>query len=210
MAKDTLLKEPWLKWAIEIQSIAQNGLAYVRDEYDRERYEQLRDIAAEMLSYKSEIPKETIESLFCCDEGYQTPKIDTRAAVFQDGKILLVQEKNGTWSLPGGWVDVLESVESNTIKEVREEAGLNVKPVRIIALQDRKKHNIPVSAYGICKVFVLCDLIDGEFIPNPETIDSGYFELDSLPNLAVEKTTYDQIKMCFDASKDDNWVTQFD
>ena len=210
MAKNTLLKEPWLKWAIEIQSIAQNGLAYVRDEYDRERYEQLRDIAAEMLSYQSDIPKETVKSLFCCDEGYQTPKIDTRAAIFQDGKILLVQEKNGTWSLPGGWVDVLESVESNTIKEVKEEAGLNVKPVRIIALQDRKKHNIPVSAYGICKVFVLCDLIDGEFVPNLETINSGYFDLNSLPNLAVEKTTYDQIKMCFDASKDDNWVTQFD
>lgn len=93
---------------------------------------------------------------------------------------------------------------------MKEAAGLNVKPVRIIALQDRKKHNLPVSAYGICKVFVLCDLIDGTCVPNLETIDSGYFDLDSLPNLAVEKTTYDQIRMCFDASKDDNWVTQFD
>lgn len=107
MAKDTLLKEPWLKWSIEIQSIAQNGLAYVRDEYDRERYERLRDIAAEMLSYQRDISKETEKSLFCCNEGYQTPKIDRRASIFQDERIpLLVQEKNGTWSLPGGCVGV--------------------------------------------------------------------------------------------------------
>ena len=99
---------------------------YKKDIYDKERYEQLRNIAAEMLSYKTDIPIGKIKTLFCNESGYQTPKLDTRAVIFKDEKILLVRENNGLWSLPGGWVDVLESIESNTIKEVKEESGLDV------------------------------------------------------------------------------------
>lgn len=109
------LREPWLGWAIEIQSIAQNGLAYCTNAYDIERYERLRDIAAEMLSEKTGVPKERVKLLFCGEKGYQTPKIDTRAAIFSEGRILLVRENDGRWSLPGGWCDVLESVASNTV-----------------------------------------------------------------------------------------------
>ncbi|MDD6795480.1 MAG: NUDIX hydrolase [Clostridiaceae bacterium] len=207
---DSLLKEPWLKWAIEIQSIAQSGLTYTKDVFDKERYEQLRDIAAQMLSYKTEIPVDKVKDLFCNEKGYQTPKLDTRAAIFKDGKILLVHEKNGTWSLPGGWVDVLESIESNAIKEVKEESGLNVKAKRIIAIQDRNKHNKPLYAYGVCKVFVECEYIDGEFINNIETTEIGYFDLNDLPELAEEKSNYEQVKMCFDAHNNDNWVVMFD
>lgn len=192
---NTFLKEPWLKWAIEIQSIAQCGLTYTKDVYDKERYEQLRNIAAEMLSYKTEIPVNKIKNLFCNEEGYQTPKLDTRAAIFKDGKILLVHEKSGTWSLPGGWVDVLESIESNTIKEVKEEAGLDVIAKKIIAIQDRNKHNTPLYPYGVCKIFVQCDLIGGEFIENIETIEIGYFSLDNLPNLSDEKSNFEQIEL---------------
>ena len=123
---DTLLNEPWLTWAIEIQSLAQNGLAYCHNIYDIERYQRLRDIAAEMLSYKTDIPVEKVKLFFCNEQGYQTPKMDSRAAVFKQGKILLVQENDGQWALPGGWVDVLETLASNTIKEVKEEAGLDV------------------------------------------------------------------------------------
>ena len=120
-------------------------------------------------------------------------------------------ENNGTWSLPGGWVDVLESVRSNTIKEVKEETGLDVIANRIIAIQDRNKHNKPIYAYGVCKVFVLCDIIDGEFIKNIETTEIKYFSLDNLPNnLAEEKTNKEQIEMCFEAYKDKNWQVQFD
>lgn len=97
---NTLFAEPWLTWAIEIQSIAQNGLAYCKNVYDIERYERLRDLAAEMLSYKMAIPKETVKNLFCNEDGYQTPKIDTRAAIFQDDKILLVQEMMGFGRYP--------------------------------------------------------------------------------------------------------------
>ena len=119
--------ENWLKWAIEIQALAQNGLTYTKDVYDKERFERLREISAEMLAEKTDIPVDKVKDLFCNEKGYQTPKLDTRAAIFKDGKILLVHENNGTWALPGGWVDVLESVGSNTIKEVKEETGLDVR-----------------------------------------------------------------------------------
>ena len=134
--------EIWLKWAVKLQSIAQEGLFYGKDLFDRERYERIRDIAAEMIS--SEIPVDKVKSLFCNEIGYQTPKIDSRGAIFKDDKILLVKEKNGTWSLPGGWVDVDVSVKENTIKEVKEEAGLDVTADMVIAVQDREKHNLPV------------------------------------------------------------------
>lgn len=203
-------REPWLRWAIELQSIAQNGLAYSKDRFDIERFEQIRTIAGEMLSYQTDLPIEKVKALFCNEQGYQTPKLDTRAAIFQDGKILLVQERNGTWALPGGWVDVLESIASNTEKEVKEEAGLDVKASKIIAIQDRSKHNSPAYAYGVCKVFVQCDLICGTFRENLETIGSSYFSLDDLPALAEEKNNREQIELCFHAYRSKHWVTQFD
>ena len=203
--------EKWLKWAIEIQSLAQAGLAYTSNVYDIERYERLREISAEMISEKTNIPTEKVEELFCNETGYQTPKLDTRAAVFKENKILLTHENNGTWSLPGGWVDVLESIKSNTEKEVKEETGLDVEAVKVIAIQDRNKHNIPVYAYGVCKVFVLCELIGGSFEENIETTEINYFSLNEIPeNLAKEKTTKEQIEMCFEAYKNKNWQTQFD
>ena len=203
--------EKWLKWAIEIQSLAQTGLAYTKDVYDRERYERLREISAEMLAEKSGMGIEIVKNLFCNESGYQTPKLDTRAAVFEDDKILLVHENNGTWSLPGGWCDVLESVRSNTEKEVREETGLTVNAVKIIAVQDRNKHNKPLYAYGVCKIFVLCEVMGGEFAENAETTETRFFSLADLPGeLAEEKTTREQIEMCFRAVKDKNWQTWFD
>lgn len=204
------LKEPWLKWAIEIQSIAQCGLTYTKDVYDKERYEQLRNIAAEMLSYKTDIPTDKIKKLFCNEEGYQTPKLDTRAAIFKDGKILLVHERSGKWSLPGGWVDVLESIESNTIKEVKEESGLDVVAKKIIAIQDRNKHNTPPYAYGVCKIFIQCEVSGGEFIENIETTEIGYFSLQDLPILSEEKSNGEQIEMCFKAKENENWQVLFD
>ena len=207
---DVFLKEPWLKWAIEIQSIAQCGLAYTKDMYDKERYEQLRNIAVEMLSYKTDISVDKIKTLFCNESGYQTPKLDTRAVIFEDEKILLVREKNGLWSLPGGWVDVLESIESNTIKEVKEEAGLDVITKRVIAIQDRNKHNKPLYPYGVCKVFVECEVIGGEFIENIETTEIKYFSIENLPNLCEAKTSSKQIEMCFEAKNNQNWNVVFD
>ena len=201
---------PWLDWAVELQALAQAGLHYGNDPFDIERFQRIRDIAAEMLARGTDLPLETVTDLFCCESGYQTPKLDTRAAVFQNGRILLVRENDGRWSLPGGWVDVNVSVGENTVKEVREEAGLEVIPRRVIAVQDREKHNRPVYAWKICKIFVLCALAGGEFRPNSETTASGYFSLEDLPPLAEEKTTAEQVRMCFEAYRAETWETLLD
>lgn len=201
----------WLQWTIELQSLAQAGLAYGKDKFDLERYTRIREISAEMMSRLSGTPIETVKGLFCNESGYQTPKIDTRAAVFQDGKILLVHENNGTWSLPGGWCDVDQSVASNVIKEVKEEAGLDVTADKLIAVLDWRRHNVRNYAYGVVKIFVLCRKIGGAFAENIETTGIEYFEREKLPdNLAAEKTTEEQIQMCFDAFADENWRTRFD
>ena len=161
-------------------------------------------------SYKSEIPIEKVRDLFCGEIGYQTPKIDTRAAIFKDGKMLLVREKDGRWSLPGGWADVDISVTENVIKEVKEEAGLDVSPELVIAVQDREKHNQPVYAYKVCKIFFLCSVKGGKFVKNIETTESRYFGVGELPELAEEKNNKEQIEMCFEANAADNWKTVFD
>ncbi len=197
--------EFWLNTAIELQSLAQAGLTYGKDVYDKERYERIREISAEMVANMSQMPLQKVKDLFCCESGYQTPKIDTRAAIFKNGKILLVHENNGTWSLPGGWCDVNVSVGENTVKEVREEAGLEVKADKIIAVQDRAKHNLPLYAYSVCKIFVQCSVIGGKFKENIETTEYKYFAKDELPPLAEEKNNEEQIKMCFDAYYDENW-----
>ncbi len=204
------MKEKWLAWAVELQSIAQAGIFYSKDKFDIERFERIRAIAAEMISCKTDIPADKVRDLFCGETGYQTPKIDTRAAIFADGKILLVQEKDGRWALPGGWCDVNVSVKENTIKEVKEEAGLDVTAERIIAVQDRSKHNLPVYAYGVCKIFVLCGAVGGQFEENIETTGFSYFSEEELPALATEKNNEEQIKMCFDAYKSPNWEVLFD
>ena len=199
--------ECWLQWAIELQSLAQAGLTYGKDEYDKERYERIREISAEMVARKSDISIEKVKDLFCNESGYQTPKIDTRAAIFENGKILLVRETNGKWSLPGGWVDVNVSVGDNVVKEVKEESGLDVKVDKVIAIQDRAKHNLPVYAYGVCKVFAQCSVIGGSFEPNIETTEFRYFTEDDLPELATEKNNEEQIKMCFSAYHSKDWKT---
>ena len=200
----------WLAWAVELQSLAQAGLTYGKDGFDLERYARIREISAEILAHMTQLPVEKVTGLFCNETGYQTPKLDTRAAVFQEGKILLVRERDGRWALPGGWCDVNVSVGENTVKEVKEEAGLDVIPRRIIAVQDRAKHNLPVYAYGVCKIFVQCDAAGGQFTPNLETTEARYFPPDQLPPLAEEKNTPAQVALCFEAYRSDTWATHFD
>lgn len=195
--------------AMELQAIAQNGLTYTKDSFDKERFERVREISAALMSLKTGFPIEKVKDLFCIEEGYQTPKLETRAAIFEKSEILLVKEK-GKWALPGGWVDYDESVASNTIKEVKEEAGLDVIPIKIIAIQRRNNHNCPKYAYEICKIFVLCTVKGGKFEKNNETIESRYFALDNLPELDEDKTVYSQVKMCFDAYQDKEWNVIFD
>ena len=147
---------------------------------------------------------------FCLESGYQTPKLDTRAAVFQGNRVLLVQEVGGLWAMPGGWVDYDLTIRENTVKEALEESGYDVEPVRLVAMLDRGRRNAGVSAYSIQKALVLCRLIGGEFQPNTETIASGFFPLNGLPPLALTKTTEEQIALCLRAFQADTWETVFD
>jgi ADP-ribose pyrophosphatase YjhB (NUDIX family) len=205
------MENKWIYWAQKLQSIAQAGLAYSKDKYDIERFQQIRDLSVEILEEYTELGEEKIKALFCNESGYQTPKVDIRAAIFKDSKILLVKESiDGCWSLPGGWADVDLSVKENIIKEAKEEAGVNVLPKRIIAILDRNKHNSPVSVYGIYKIFVLCELIDGAFEENIETEASGFFSLSNLPPLSIDRITEKQIEMCLQAQLEDNFQPIFD
>ena len=205
------MNDKWLDFAIRIQSIAQAGLLYGKDQYDKERYGELRKIAAEMISEKTDISVEKVYDLFCNETGYQTPKVDTRAAVFMDDKILLVHENNGTWSLPGGWCAVDQSIASNTEKEVKEEAGFTVKAEKLIAVQDWRKHNVTNYAYGVVKAFVMCRYESGNFEKNIETTEIAFFGKDEIPDhLAVEKCTREQIIMCFEAYEKPEMSTLFD
>ena len=201
---------PLLDWAVELQSLAQAGLFYSKDVYDIQRFQRIREISAEMVSRVSGLPLEKVTGLFCNETGYQTPKLDSRAAIFRDGKVLLVRENTGLWSLPGGWVDVDQSVKENTIKEAKEEAGLDVTVDRVIAVQDREKHNKPRYIYRVCKIFLLCTAVGGSFTPNIETTESGWFSLEELPPLSEDKCTAEQIKLCFEASQAEHWETQID
>ncbi len=195
-----------LDWAMKIKSISQIGLAYAKDPYDKERYQQLEEVATQMLETKLDMNNEKIVKVFCNEEGYRTPKIDTRAAIIKNNKILLVHENNDTWSLPGGWCDEDQSIVSNTLKEIKEETGLDASIIKLVAIQDWRNHNVTNYIYGVMKSFVLCDVNDGNFINNIETSGFKYFAYDELPNnLALEKVTKEQILMCFKAYEDDNW-----
>lgn len=199
-----------VEWAKELQSLAQAGLYYGHDIYDKERYQRIRDIAAEMMLMRSDVPAEKITGLFCGDEGYQTPKVDTRAAIFRDRKILLVCEK-GKWSMPGGWCEYNLSPAENVIKETKEEAGLDVSVKMVIAIQDRDKHNPPPYVFGVVKIFYLCEIIGGGFVANNETSESRFFSIDECPPLAEEKCSEEQVRMCFEAyHRADDWTVLFD
>ena len=201
-----------IAWARELQSISQAGLHYSRDKYELERFERIRDISAEMLSAVSDMPVSEVKEIFCCEKGYQTPKVDVRAAIIENGRVLLVRENDGRWSMPGGWADVGLSAAENAVKESMEEAGAEVEPIKLIALQDWEKHNGRgmVSAISVYKIFILCRYLGGSFVENIETTESGWFSLDALPELSYMKNTPEQIKMCFEAAENDNWKVIFD
>jgi ADP-ribose pyrophosphatase YjhB (NUDIX family) len=200
-----------LEWARELQAIAQSGLAWNPREYDRERFEQVRRVAAQMLANGGDAAR--LESVFAAEEGHATPKVDVRGAAFRDDGILLVQEREGeAWSLPGGWVDVGESPSEAVAREVREESGYEVRPVRLLGLYDRDRRRFPPYLWHIWKVFFLCELDGGE--PGPlgyETLDSQFFGPDELPEpLRFGGATRAEIERCFAQHEHPEWPTEFD
>ena len=199
-----------IEWAQELQSLAQAGLFYGKDVFDRERYQRIRDISAEMVAMKTGVALDVVKDFFCNGTGYQTPKIDTRAVIVQGGKILLVKEADGRWSLPGGWCEYNLSPVENVVKEAKEEAGCDVRVKSVVAVQTRSKHNVPAYPYEVVKLFYLCESLGGDFVANSETSERRFFSEIDLPPLAEEKNTKEQVLLCFKACSSCDWATQFD
>ncbi|WP_433747420.1 NUDIX hydrolase [Falsibacillus pallidus] len=192
------MEPKWLEWAKQLQSIAQAGLTYSKDIYDIERFEMIRNISVEMLAEQTEMETTVIKDLFANETGYATPKVDIRAVVFKDEKILLVKEKmDGAWSLPGGWGDIGLTPSEVVVKEVKEEAGLDVRPVKLIGVLDKKCHPHPPSPYHVYKMFIRCEIIGGQAKGGMETSAVDFFDEDCLPPLSVERNTESQILMAF-------------
>jgi ADP-ribose pyrophosphatase YjhB (NUDIX family) len=196
MKKD---KPIWLEWAKRIQAIAQNGLAYSENEFDIERYGQLRTLAAEIIEQYSNHSFQKIQNIFDKEDGYATPKVDVRGVVFKEDKILLVKEKSeGKWTLPGGWADVSATPTENVIREIQEESGYVTKVVRLLAIYDRSRHaHHPQYPFHVYKMFFLCEITGGSQKPGMETTDCGFFALNGLPELSERRITFDQIERMF-------------
>ena len=209
---NVIKNDVWKQWAQELQFLAQCSLAYSKDKFDRERSERIREIACEMLSFKYDLPLEKIKMDFAGEIGYQTPKVETRAAVIKDNKILLVKEQfDGKWALPGGYQDVNMSIRENVIKESSEEAGAVVNPIKVVAVLDYNRHHHVNFPLGMVKIFVLCEYINHSFNENTETLGAEFYSLDDLPELSITRTTKKQLEMCFECYKDpENWDTIFD
>jgi ADP-ribose pyrophosphatase YjhB (NUDIX family) len=182
-----------------IFSIAQAGLTYSQNEYDLERYNELKDIAMKLMSEAANLSIEKLNKVFQYETGYLTPKVDVRGVVFKDDKILLVKEKaDGKWSAPGGWADWGFSPSEMVIREVREEAGLNVRTVKLLGIADKRKHDHPPDVTHIYKIFILCELLDGNFEIGTETSAADFFTFDALPPLSTGRITEKQIQMLFE------------
>lgn len=204
-----------LSIAKRLQSIAQAGIFYSEDKpFDRERYEEISELSVQILSNLTDEPIEKIGNLFTQErDGYQTPKVDIRAVVFNElGEILMVKEKvDGCWALPGGWADVGYTPAEVAVKEVREETGLEVKPVRLLAVMDKRNHAHPPEGWYVYKIFILCEKIGGYILPNTtETSDIQYFSLSNLPPLSEPRNVISQIKMMFEYRDDDKKEVYFD
>lgn len=205
----------WLDWAQRLQSIAQTGLHYDTPPFDRLRYEDVMQIAAEMLAAGSDTAVDEIKPLLQIDKGHTTPKIDVRGVVFQDDKILLVQEKldNYRWTLPGGWADIGESAGVSVAREIYEETGYHARAVKLLALYDRNLHAHPPYQFHAYKAFFRCELLSDLREPDPRNVETGevgFFGEDELPELSTARVTADQISRFFAHLRQPELPTDFD
>jgi ADP-ribose pyrophosphatase YjhB (NUDIX family) len=208
-----MASEPaWLSWTRALQAVAQAGLNYAEDEYDIARYRDVRRIAAEIAAAHSDSPPEVIEGIFATGAGHPTPKVDVRAAVVLSGAILLVRERSdGLWTLPGGWADPGETPSESVVREVREEAGVEVRAVKLIALYDRARQGHPPYPDSVYKAVFACDPI-GPVAPRPsgETDAAAFFAPAALPELSPGRTTATQIARALAHHADPALATEFD
>lgn len=203
----------WLEWAQQLQAIAQNGFTYCENPYDLERYGQVRQIAAEIMATHAGVEPSFVCNLFEREEGYATPKVDVRAAVFQDDKILLVKEReDGCWTLPGGWGDVGESPSEAIMREVYEESGYQTRVIKLLAVYDRNhpRHEHPPMQHHVYKLFFQCEITGGAPTENFETTEVGFFAAQQIPELSLTRVVPSQITRLFQHYYHPDWQTDFD
>ena len=205
------IKYAWLDMAKRMQALAQSGLEYSDNKYDRDRYQQMRQLSLEIMHDFTELRMDKLVGAFASEQGYQTPKVDVRGVVFRGDQILMVRETiDGNWSLPGGWADVGLTPSEVAIKEVFEESGLEVVPERLLAVLDKKMHNHPPDMFHIYKIFILCRETGGELKGGMETSETGFFGPDKFPPLSVPRITAEQISLMYEYKIDPLKPASFD
>jgi ADP-ribose pyrophosphatase YjhB (NUDIX family) len=180
----------WLAWAREIQALAQTGDHYAANDYQRERYHRLTEIAAEIISEHTGLEIPVLMEVFAAQGGYATPKVDVRAAAFHDGKLLLVRERSdGGWTMPGGWADVGDAPAESAEREAWEEAGFRVKAHKLVGVYDANRFE-PFKIMHAYKLVFLCEVLEGEATPSNETSEVAFFAEEELPALLSEQRTH--------------------
>lgn len=205
----------WIKWGRKLQAISQTGLHFCDDQYDRERYEQIGKIAAEILAQHTNLSVEELLKLNAAEFGYATPKVDVRGVVFRDEKILLVREiaDAGRWTLPGGWADVNETPSQAIVREVYEESGFETKVVKLLAVYDREQQkHTPPFPYSVYKLFFHCQIIGGQPQINNEVSEIAFFRETEIPveELSTSRVTKSQLLRFFEHYKTPDLPTDFD
>lgn len=186
--------------AQRINAQAQNGLVYSDNNYDTDRYEDLLDISHSIIALLTNNELKKVTESCLVEKEYVTPKVDIRAVTFNEkNQILLVKEKaDGFWSIPGGWADIGFSPSEIAIKEVKEETGLDVKAIKLLAILDKKKHNHPPALHYVYKIFIQCEIIGGDLRTAFDILDVGFFSKDEIPELSEERVTKEQIDLMFE------------
>ncbi len=207
------MDEPqWLRIARELRAIAQTGLTFTADRFDRQRYERVRELAASMLAQGSGEQFEVIIEILREGWGYATPKVDVRGAAFVDGRVLLVREiSDGHWTLPGGWADVNQSAAECVVREIAEESGFLARARKLAAVRDyQRSGHPPRNVDSIYKMFFICEITGGAARASDETSEVAFFARDALPPLSLGRTTAAQIDRMFHHAEHPDLATDFD
>ena len=200
-----------LEWARKVQAIAQTGLAFTRDPYDRERYTELAELVATLLARELEIPIGAARELWAGEHGYATPKVDVRGGLFVDERVLLVRERaDGRWTLPGGWVDVNDAPSEAVAREILEESGYRARALKLAALVDKNRHPHPPGVHHIYKLFFVCELLGGSPAASNETDAVEFFPVHTLPPLSTGRVLASQIERLYQHWLDPSLPTDFD
>ncbi|HEY7890511.1 MAG TPA: NUDIX hydrolase [Steroidobacteraceae bacterium] len=200
-----------LEWARKVRAIAQNGLAFTQDPFDRERYTQLAELVASILSLELDIPVAQAKGFWQGEEGYATPKVDVRGGIFEDGRVLLVRERSdGKWTLPGGWVDINDSPSGAVVREIFEESGYRARAMKLAALVDKLRHPHPPGIHHIYKLFFLCERVGGTPTVSSETDAVQFFPVQALPELSTGRVLASQIEQLYQHQLHPELPTYFD